>query len=294
MDKLIDPLGGLGDLRAKRLKACSPDAMLADPVRCLRGLRLANVLDFQLERDTTALIRNTLPQIERSAPERIRDELFQVLASGRADRALRVLDNLGGVEVVFPELQELKHTEQTAPHQLNAWEHSLATMAALEELISILTQVPDREGKGNWLMSMVSLYLGRYRELIGGYLLERLTPPRSRRGLLFFAALYHDAGKPETASTGEDERRHFYRHERAGTSLVAQRAVKLAMSREETEWLECVIRNHMRIHHLAGQPEGPTPRAMLSILPGNRYSECGGLSAEPGRSVGNLRNDHHP
>jgi poly(A) polymerase len=266
MDKLIDPLGGLGDLRAKRLKACSPDAMLADPVRCLRGLRLANVLDYQMEKDTIAWIRNALPQLERTAPERIRDELFQIFTSGQADRALRVLDNLGGVEVVFPELQELKHTEQTAPHQLNAWEHSLATLAALGELISILTQVPDREGKGNWLMSMVSLYLGRYREQIDGYLLERLTPPRSQRGLLFFAALYHDAGKPETASTGEDERRHFYRHERAGISLVGQRAVKLAMSREETDWLECVIRNHMRIHHLVGQPEGPTPRTIYRFF----------------------------
>ena len=115
-------------------------------------------------------------------------------------------------------------------------------------------------------MSMVSLHLGRFREQIDAYLQERLTPPRSRRGLLFFAALYHDAGKPETATTGEDERRHFYRHERAGISLVGQRGVKLALSRDETDWLECMIRNHMRIHHLAGQSEGPTPRAVYRFF----------------------------
>ncbi len=266
LDKLIDPLGGLGDLRARRLKACSPDAMLADPVRCLRGLRLANTLDFQMDKETIAWIRAAHSQIDRSAAERIRDELFQIFAAGRADRAIRVLDNLGGVEYIFPELSALKHTQQSAPHRLNAWEHSLAALASLEEVVSILAQTPDLEGKGNWLMSMVSMHLGRFREQINTYLREHPTPPRNRRSLLFFAALYHDAGKPDTATIDEDERRHFYRHERVGTTLVGLRGVKLAMSRDELSWLERVVANHMRIHHIAKQRDDLSPRAVYRFF----------------------------
>jgi poly(A) polymerase len=270
LDKLIDPMGGLADLRAKRLKACGPGAMQADPVRCLRGLRLANILDFYIEKETIALLKAALPLIEDVAFERVRDELFQIFQSGQARRAISVLDTLGGTHVIFPELDELRNTEQTAPHQLNAWEHSLATLAALDEIISILALPPDREGKGNWLMSMVSLRLGRYREQLNEYLAERITPPRTRRGLLFLAALYHDAGKPETATTGEDDRRHFYRHERAGTSLVGQRGIKLALSREEIDWLVCIVSNHMRIHHLAGQGVEPTPRTVYRFFRATR------------------------
>ena len=45
--KLIDPLGGAVDLAAKKLRACSPEAMLNDPVRILRAVRLAQKYEFQ-------------------------------------------------------------------------------------------------------------------------------------------------------------------------------------------------------------------------------------------------------
>jgi tRNA nucleotidyltransferase/poly(A) polymerase len=262
LDALIDPLGGLADLQAKRLKACSPGAMLADPLRCLRGIRQANTLGFKLEKDTIRWIREALPQLDGCAPERIRDELFRIFEDAHPERALRVLDSLGGMDVLFPELQALRDTIQTAPHQLNAWEHSLASLGCLEDVLSILTKQPDPEGRGNWLMGMVSIHLGRYREHIRAYLDECQTPPRVRRALLFFAALYHDAGKPETATTGEDKRRHFYRHERASSPLAVQRSLALALSNAEVDWLERIVRQHMRIHHLANQVEELTPRAI--------------------------------
>ena len=266
LDKLVDPLGGLADLRGKRLKACSPGAMLADPVRCLRGIRQAGTLGFTLEKDTIGWIRAALPHLNNCSPERIRDEVFRIFEDAHPERALRVLDTLGGMEVLFPELLPLKETPQTAPHQLNAWDHSLAAVSSLEEVMTILTSLPDGEGKGNWLMGMISLHLGRYRDRIRTYLAECPTPPRSRRSLLFLSALYHDAGKPETATTGEDERRHFYRHERVSSPLAVQRSLALAMSNIEIDWLERIIRHHMRIHHLANQVDELTPRAIYRFF----------------------------
>lgn len=266
LDKLVDPLGGLADLRAKRLKACSPGAMLADPVRCLRGIRQAGTLGFTLEKDTIGWIRAALPHLNNSSPERIRDEIFRIFEDAHPERVLHVLDTLGGMEVLFPELLPLKETPQTAPHQLNAWDHSLAAVSSLEEVMTILTSLPDGEGKGNWLMGMISLHLGRYRDRIRTYLAECPTPPRSRRALLFLSALYHDAGKPETATTGDDKRRHFYRHERVSSPLAVQRSLALAMSNNEIDWLERIVRHHMRIHHLANQIDELTPRAIYRFF----------------------------
>jgi len=262
LDKLVDPLGGLADLRAKRLRACSSGAMLADPLRCLRGIRQANTLGFTLEKDTIGWIKEVIPHLNSCSPERIRDELFRIFEDAHPERALRVLDVLGGMEILFPELLPLKETPQTAPHQMNAWDHSLAAVSSLEEILSILTCLPDGEGKGNWMMGMVSLHLGLYRERIRNYLAECPTPPRTQRALLFLATLYHDAGKPETATTGEDKRRHFYRHEHASSPLVVQRSLSLCMSNSEINWLERAVRQHMRIHHLANQIDEISPRAI--------------------------------
>ncbi len=148
LDKLVDPLGGLADLRGKRLKACSPGAMLADPVRCLRGIRQASTLGFTLEKDTIGWIRTALPHLNNSSPERIRDEVFRIFEDAHPERVLRVLDTLGGMDVLFPELLPLKETPQTAPHQLNAWDHSLAAVSSLEEVMTILTSLPDGAGQG--------------------------------------------------------------------------------------------------------------------------------------------------
>jgi tRNA nucleotidyltransferase/poly(A) polymerase len=38
---LLDPLGGASDLRAKKLRACGDTSMSDDPIRILRGIRLA-------------------------------------------------------------------------------------------------------------------------------------------------------------------------------------------------------------------------------------------------------------
>jgi tRNA nucleotidyltransferase/poly(A) polymerase len=140
LDQLIDPLNGLMDLHAKVLKACSPGAMLADPLRCLRGLRLSNSLGFHLEKNTITQIRKALPQLDRSAPERIRDEIFRLFNESHPERALRALDVLGGMELLFPELMPFKKTEETDPNLPNSQEPRLATLASLQELFLIFRE----------------------------------------------------------------------------------------------------------------------------------------------------------
>ena len=55
--ELLDPSGGLADLGAGRLRAISEANLLEDPLRLLRGVRLACELGFALEATSLGWIR---------------------------------------------------------------------------------------------------------------------------------------------------------------------------------------------------------------------------------------------
>ena len=69
--RLIDPCGGLQDLAAGRLVAISEANLLDDPLRLLRGVRLACELDFAIAPATWELIRRHRQRITAVAGERV-------------------------------------------------------------------------------------------------------------------------------------------------------------------------------------------------------------------------------
>ena len=92
---LLDPTGGLGDLAKRQLRALSEANLLADPLRLLRGPRLAAELNFSLESHTGALISrhaSTLPQV---AAERVLAELEKLASCPGGDAGLQKASDLG-------------------------------------------------------------------------------------------------------------------------------------------------------------------------------------------------------
>jgi tRNA nucleotidyltransferase/poly(A) polymerase len=81
---LIDPLRGAADLQAKQLRACAPSSFQDDPIRILRGVRLATAFGFRLLPETIHSMKQAVPGLERISPERLRDELFKLLSTGPA------------------------------------------------------------------------------------------------------------------------------------------------------------------------------------------------------------------
>lgn len=76
---LIDPLGGLADLGKGLLRTCSPGSFDDDPLRVLRGFRLASTHSLRMERATLALAKSAAAALARVSGERIRQELFAIL-----------------------------------------------------------------------------------------------------------------------------------------------------------------------------------------------------------------------
>lgn len=268
--RLHDPLGGLADLREKRLRACSPTAFRDDPARVLRAVRLAAELGFTLEAETRAALRAAVPALGTVSVERLRDELFRIL-DGRAPAAcLRALDVLNVLPHVLPELTALRGVEQPAPHVADVWEHTLALLDHLRRLLDALAVTEDPGESGDLMTGLLLLRLGRYRERLTHYLDEGLVPDRTLRALLFLAALYHDVAKPETRVVDEAGRARFFDHEVRGAEIAYARGQALRLSAGECERLRVVVRNHMRFHfhtsRRAGEGKMPSRRAIYRFF----------------------------
>ncbi len=99
--ELIDPHGGLADLRARRLRATGPESFTGDPLRVLRLPRLLVQLPgFTADPVTLALARSAAPRLTTVASERVRDELALLFSQPDAARGMAV----AGALEVYPGL----------------------------------------------------------------------------------------------------------------------------------------------------------------------------------------------
>lgn len=112
--EVIDYVNGLPDLKAGLLRAIgSPSARFSeDALRLLRAVRFATTLEFAIEPETFAAIRQYAPLIEKISPERIRDEFSKIITSKHRRRGLELLIESGMIDHFIPEVLPLIGCEQ--------------------------------------------------------------------------------------------------------------------------------------------------------------------------------------
>lgn len=143
--EVIDPTGGLKDLEKRLIRATSPDPMLIlhdDGLRLLRLCRFAAELGFDIEEKTFAAAKKCAPLIKDVSAERIRDELFKILmadvkygvpAEDSVLRGLHLMDEIGLVDAIIPELAPCRDMEQSPKfHRFPVLEHIFRTTAMAE------------------------------------------------------------------------------------------------------------------------------------------------------------------
>jgi len=234
-DEVLDPTGGLADLRRSLVRAVARENLWADPLRAWRVVRIAAQLGFRVERRTRAwvqeLARALVPAAEprpapRSwprlaaappaapvalpAPERIGAELDDTIATPVAGRAFAALDDLGLLAPVLPELTDGRGVAQGNLHHLDVLLHQLE---ALQQLVDAF---PDADLALRW------------------------------------ATLLHDVGKPPTRAPGsvtEDGlvlRDRFHGHDAIGAALAASALRRLRRPRATVARVQDLVAAHMR------------------------------------------------
>ena len=225
---LLDYYGAEKDLLGKTIRVADRASFDEDPLRILRAFSLSAIFDFRIFPSTLKLIKKRINGLKTIAGERMRDELFKILDVEHAARAISLLDKLGILELVIPQVRVMHHVKQGAYHHLDVWEHSLETLKKLEEL---MRKLKDRED--------IRPYLDT--EMAGG---------RKRRQLIKLAALLHDIGKPQAFEV-KAGKTMFHGHERIGRIICDEVVEKLKLSTKEKFALDTIIFWHLRPGYLA-------------------------------------------
>lgn len=253
---ITDVTGGLADLESGLLRMTGADQLRADPVRLLRGVRLATELRLEIDVATSAAIsslaaEHAAGELALPAWERARAELDRLLLSPHAPRGLTLLLELGLLAVYLPELSRGAGVDQGGMHHADVLGHQIETVAQL------LHFFPDADLTLRW------------------------------------AALLHDIGKPATRTVDEGElgRIRFHGHEREGADLAQLLLQRLRQPSARVERVGQLVRRHMqplpedekatrRFIHRYGEllPD------LLKLMVADREATRGRLSTETGRN----------
>lgn len=188
--EITDPFEGLSDLSARTLRTpLDPDVTFEDdPLRMLRAARFAAQLDFEIEEQALAAMRDNAARVEILSPERITEELNKMLGARVPSTGFRILFQTGLLEHVLPELAALQGVEAVGGrrHKDNFY-HTLEVLDNLAHL---------QRGAG---------VVGEDERATGDALWGR------------WAALLHDIAKPDTKRFTRSQGWTFHGHEDLGS-----------------------------------------------------------------------------
>lgn len=212
---LLDPLGGVEDMRSGVLRPVSPRSFIDDPVRVLRSYRFISAYGLSMTVETRGLIRESAPLLTGVAGERKFHELRQILAAPETYPVIASMDEDGVLDELFPELGPSRGVTQNSWHHLDVFDHTIETMRTLDHYVK---NPPGHETA--WESdTLITLRL---------------------------AALYHDAGKPEARTVKENGEAAFIGHETIGERMVTAAARRLCAPNAVVSGAALMVRHHLR------------------------------------------------
>ncbi len=258
----FDPFDGRADLARNLLRAVTEGTFRDDPLRMLRGVRIAAELGFRIESATAGLIRRDAPLLRSVAPERVRDELLRILAVPGAWQHLRLLNGLGLLPYIWPESAAQIGITQSPPHYQDVFDHTRSVLAHLEGLYALLWPegpycLPRPVSGDPTVLAEAAQWasadamLAPFGADLRRHLQLTLASGHTRRDLLPWAALAHDWGKPAKRAVDTAGKIRFFDHDHWGALLAEARTQALKLSSEEVTYVARLTDQHMRPGFLA-------------------------------------------
>lgn len=191
--EVIDPFGGVKDIKEKRIKMTNPSSFPEDPLRVIRVARFASTLGWKVENSIYEISKNI--DLKGLSAERITEELFRMLLnSERPSKGFKEFLKLGVIEKLFPEILPMTFTIQDSSFH------------------------PEKDRFGNhtvWIHTLLTIDQAKRISKIFSF-----SPEKSVTLLL--ASLFHDIAKPQTSKwEWKNGRLHLtnYRHDTLGVEI---------------------------------------------------------------------------
>lgn len=132
---VIDRVGGVADLNHGIVRAIGDPLRRfeEDHLRMLRAVRFAARFRFRIHPATLEAIQSLAPLIQRTAAERVRDELVRILTEGGARYGFELLDRTGLLNQILPEVAAMKGVAQPPEFhpEGDVWVHTLIMLDGL-------------------------------------------------------------------------------------------------------------------------------------------------------------------
>ncbi len=128
--QIIDLYKGQEDIKDKVIRAVgkSDDRFQEDALRMLRAIRFSVQLDFAVSYETMQSIADNASLIKNVSFERIRDEFTKIIESRNSMQGIGLLQKLGLLKYIIPELEEGIGCEQGGAHKYNVFIHLLEAL----------------------------------------------------------------------------------------------------------------------------------------------------------------------
>ena len=125
--KIVDPLGGIADIEKGILSTVvDPDITLGqDGLRIMRMARFVSTLGYSVEEKTLDSAKRLVAGLRDITVERIREELDKLLAGENCYKALRLMNEIGALKIILPEVAfNDKVAQKIQYHKYDVLEHT--------------------------------------------------------------------------------------------------------------------------------------------------------------------------
>ncbi len=221
-DTLIDVAGSVEDIKKHLIREISPQNILDDPIRILRAFRFQSTLGFEFSDDLKQIVKEHAMLLNNTAKERINVELVKLFGGKNIVETLYALDEVKLLELLFPQVTEIKKIPPNSHHHLDLFNHSIETV------------------------KQVQCFYDKACDEVKSHLDEEIFGASSRLSYLKIGAFLHDVGKPSTWQIEPETGRHrFIMHDSAGAKIIEPTLKNLKFSKKQTAYIQKIIKNHI-------------------------------------------------
>ncbi len=219
---VIDVTNGLLDLKNSIIREVSEFNIKDDPIRLFRAFRFQSELGFCFSENLENILLNYSNLLKDTAKERINAELMKLFNGKNIIQTLYSLDKYNLLEMIFPEVKEIKKVPKNSHHHLNLFDHSIETVRQIQ------------------------VFYENSDDVVKKHLDTEILSGHKRLAYLKLAAFLHDVGKPSTWQIDSETGRHrFIMHDSEGAKIIVPTLKELKFSKKQIAYIQKLIKNHI-------------------------------------------------
>lgn len=230
--EIIDYFGGLRDTNAGILRHTS-EHFIEDPLRILRCLRLACQLEFSIHESTKTLLKSMIAEgvLKHLTKERVWKEIEKVLFTPNMHTFIELLDEMGALGDVFPEVEALKSIPENVKYhpEGTAYKHTLIALSRVKSAVWLKAPGVHPFRRPARILSATHQAFGSQPSI----------------DLVNFGVLCHDLGK---ALTPEEEWPAHHGHDENGIEIVKRMCARLKVPNKYLGVGLLACKYHMKLY----------------------------------------------